>query len=250
MSLIGRPRVLDDGKRREICALVCSGLELADAAQCVGCSLRTVRRETARNDDFRRQLSQARLAGRIDPVHHLRYAALTDWRAAAWLLERTNPGQFARRDRGGCGSQDLQTVVERIIETSLIAIDDQDTRSRVFRAASSVGRCALESLFPPQRLHRPQLERGLTPLHDREALAEHLEQLSAPARDAPWARRAAELLELTKPATENDKSPAPPDKTPAPTDKTSSGAARPVDAPSPQHSGAGAQSPPHGRGAF
>jgi hypothetical protein len=55
----GRPRKLDDAKRRKICVLVSIGCDLRQAACYAGCSYPTVRRETLRHPEFRRVLRQA-----------------------------------------------------------------------------------------------------------------------------------------------------------------------------------------------
>jgi hypothetical protein len=57
----GRPRKLDEAKRRQVCALIAAGGELSQAAQFVGCCTNTIRREAERHPEFRHQLSQARL---------------------------------------------------------------------------------------------------------------------------------------------------------------------------------------------
>jgi hypothetical protein len=56
----GRPRKLDEVKRGQICALLAAGSELRQAAQYVGCSPNTIRREAERYPKFRQQLQYAR----------------------------------------------------------------------------------------------------------------------------------------------------------------------------------------------
>jgi hypothetical protein len=55
----GRPRKVDDAKRRKVCALVSIGCDLRQAAYYAGCSYPTIRRETLRHPEFRRILRQA-----------------------------------------------------------------------------------------------------------------------------------------------------------------------------------------------
>jgi hypothetical protein len=55
----GRPRKVDDAKRRKICVLVSIGYDLRQAAQMAGCSYPTIRRETLRHPDFQNRLRQA-----------------------------------------------------------------------------------------------------------------------------------------------------------------------------------------------
>lgn len=95
----GRPRVLDDVKKREIAALLSTGYSLHSAARYVGCSPKTIRREMERDEEFNERLRKAKLAARLEPLRALRNKASTHWRAAAWLLERIDPEQFARYDQ-------------------------------------------------------------------------------------------------------------------------------------------------------
>jgi hypothetical protein len=55
----GRPRKVDDAKRRKICVFVSIGYDLRQAAQLAGCSYPTIRRETLRHPEFQHRLSQA-----------------------------------------------------------------------------------------------------------------------------------------------------------------------------------------------
>jgi hypothetical protein len=180
---MSRPRILDAERRIELCNLLASGLSLSEAARGVGCSLRTLRRETDRDDAFRQQISQVLLANRLNPLYHICQAALTDWRAATWLLERFCPEQFARRDRASCSPKDLQTVVDRVIETVLQEIDKQEDRTRVYRVASEVARRGFNELFPAPRRDEQRLMRGSMPLREWEDLMEHVERSTATFND-------------------------------------------------------------------
>ena len=55
----GRPRKVDDAKRRKVYALVAVGCDLRQAARYAGCSYPTIRRETLRHPEFRERLRQA-----------------------------------------------------------------------------------------------------------------------------------------------------------------------------------------------
>src|SRR6476646_8849748 len=91
----GRPRVLDDAKRREICALIAGGCSLRDAASYVNCSVCTIRREAERNPDFLQQIRHSEKHARLSPLRAMQQAMGTHWRAAAWFLERAFPDRFA-----------------------------------------------------------------------------------------------------------------------------------------------------------
>src|SRR4051812_33883442 len=55
MGTMGRPCALNDAQRREVCALIATGCGFRTAADYVGCSPSTIRREALRNPEFHEQ---------------------------------------------------------------------------------------------------------------------------------------------------------------------------------------------------
>lgn len=84
----GRPRALDEAKKREICALVAAGASISRASRYVGCTDTTVLNEARRNRDFAEKLRRAQGKAEMEPLNAIRSKAKTNWRAAAYLLER------------------------------------------------------------------------------------------------------------------------------------------------------------------
>ena len=109
----GRHRVLDESKCREICALITVGCSIQAAARYVGCSRNTIRREAARNEEFADLLRYAEIEARIRPVRTMQEASGTHWRAAAWLLERTQPEEYARAAANLVKIETVQDFVAR-----------------------------------------------------------------------------------------------------------------------------------------
>src|SRR5690349_15842720 len=93
----GRPRFLDDAKRRDVIALLSQGTTIQTAAAYIGCSPRTLHRELIRDKQFHDQVRTACASCQLTPLHSLSNAARTNWRAAAWMLERIYPRHFGRR---------------------------------------------------------------------------------------------------------------------------------------------------------
>jgi hypothetical protein len=133
MANSGRPRILDSQKTSSICTIVAAGGSLRAAARYVGCSINTIRREALRNESFKKQLGEAQLHAHLSPLKALRDAYQTHWRAAAWMLERTNPRQFARPSPKGYNPEEVSEILEEIIETASEEIEDHDVRYRVCR---------------------------------------------------------------------------------------------------------------------
>lgn len=147
----GRPRHLDEVKRREIIALVTAGCSVADAARYVGCAASTIHRERHQNEPFEKSLRQAQLDAQLEPLRAMRIAASTHWRAAAWMLERTCPDRFARRPANEFRKQKAQALISQIHA----AIDDEVlTPSQNFRLKKRAT-AAIESAVRPSSNFSP-----------------------------------------------------------------------------------------------
>ena len=154
MAKLGRPRALDEIKRREVCALVAAGCGLPDAARYVGCAPSTIRREALRNEDFHEALRRAEMAGQLESLRTIRKAAASNWRAAAWLLERTHPERFAKQDVKTLKPDEVDAVIDRLAETIAEEIDDQATQGRVYRRLLAAARNSMRELLAAQRPRR------------------------------------------------------------------------------------------------
>jgi transposase len=99
----GRPTLLTDDRRADLILLLANGASSARAARAVGVGERTLRRWL--RDGLAEQVAQAR-AARPEAKDALaearlvvvvaRAAALGDWKAGAWLLERRWPDRWGR----------------------------------------------------------------------------------------------------------------------------------------------------------
>ncbi len=202
----GRPRALDSNKKRLVCDAVSRGATLAEAAVTIGVSLRTVQREARLDPRFDQQLRLAH-NDKPDPLILMHSAARTHWRAAAWLLERTDPERYAKRPASAVSPQQFQAALNFILEAALEATPPEH-RAAVYEhveaACQEAIRCVLPNLGPWSRPINPQLPS--TPLadrHGRERLADpkhrrviaedefgRIEAAIPPARlPAPIARR-------------------------------------------------------------
>jgi hypothetical protein len=133
----GRPAALDIPKQREICAMLANGCSRAQAARYVGCSRRTILRTARRDPRFARALELAEVKSEVAQLDHVRSAGAHSWRAAAWLLERSAPERFSRKE--------LYTRIQvlrvlRIICDDLIrsAAEPADTRHFQVRAGELI----------------------------------------------------------------------------------------------------------------
>ena len=110
--------LLDPVKRTILLKLLAKGLSRRAAAGLVGCHTAAVGRTAQRDPEFALQLAEAEealsLAG--PAAHHRRRRRPAFWRAAAWILERTQPEQFARRTPDTITVEELGNVLSRVLD--------------------------------------------------------------------------------------------------------------------------------------
>ncbi len=121
---MGRAKVLDDVKKREVCALVTAGMSLAKVARYVGCCRRTILNERDRDADFDQRMRRAELAAELSPMEAMRRAASTHWRAAAWMLDRQERRETERRVKPDVFTREellrLGDEVKRIVSRAVL----------------------------------------------------------------------------------------------------------------------------------
>jgi hypothetical protein len=151
---VGRPRVLDDAKRREICALLSAGCGIREAARYVGCAPSTIHREAERNDDFNDRLRRATMYAELSPLQAMRQAVSTHWRAAAWMLERTRPERFARRDPKAFTPKQARALANDLLDIVGSENLDPFKQQRLEKRIESTIQCALWDACGDQRTRR------------------------------------------------------------------------------------------------
>lgn len=141
---VGRPSKLNPETSTAIIDAVRTGATLDVAAAAAGINVGTLhkwrdRGETdlnaAHDTIYARlvdELTRATAAGEVSLVRMIRSAGLTDWRAAAWLLERRAPSRWARE--GQADDADSALLAPRTVTPAaerrdeLVAILAQATR--------------------------------------------------------------------------------------------------------------------------
>lgn len=112
-----RPRVLDEGKKREICALVTAGMSLSNVARYVGCHRATIYKQRKHDAEFEQQMRRAGMRAVLSPLEAMRRAASTHWRAAAWLLERQERLEAKRHASAAKYSRDdLANLADQVLD--------------------------------------------------------------------------------------------------------------------------------------
>lgn len=143
----GRQREFTPEKQTEFCGLVAKGLTVAEAARQIGVSLRTVQREVRCDEDFEHDLCLAQEVAPVNPLKLMQQAAKTHWRAAAWMLERTDPERFGKRRPRSCGLEQLQAALAAMVEAAVKA-SEPSQQAAIGRAVLCVAESTLHKLFP------------------------------------------------------------------------------------------------------
>lgn len=104
----GRPSKLDAQRRERLINAIRAGAPKVHAAAAAGIDRETLRRWERRSEEpgapaeyvaFAADLRAAEAEAFVALTATVRTSARTDWRAAAWLLERRAPDEYGRRDR-------------------------------------------------------------------------------------------------------------------------------------------------------
>lgn len=169
MAKRGRPRALDDTKRGQVCALVSAGAGLRQAAEYVGCSHSTLCREARRDAGFREQLRRARATTQLAPLQSMRQAAQTNWRAAAWMLERSDPEQYGRNFRNKFGLKELRALARDLMTIFDEEIDHPVQRDRVSKRVQATINYAMSHAWDTQRTGKP-LQKAMAYFANKETM--------------------------------------------------------------------------------
>jgi hypothetical protein len=104
----GRPTKLNAERQSKVCDAIRAGVPPETAAACAGIDESTFYRWLARGRRLEAEALYAKFAEAVKlalaewetrDIMRIGEAAATDWRAAAWRLERRLPQRYGRRDR-------------------------------------------------------------------------------------------------------------------------------------------------------
>lgn len=144
-------RTLDEGKKREIIAILSIGGSQRVAAAYVGCAHSTIWSEARRDPEFAKRLRNGR---GFSVVHYLKrvHRAAGDsrhWRAAAWMLERLDPDHFGPRKPNTLTQDQVGQLLDGFGHALAESIPDLSQREAVL--------ARLKGLMEPQQ-NLPQIE--------------------------------------------------------------------------------------------
>jgi hypothetical protein len=144
-----RRGILDDGKQREICAILAVGCSRTTAAKYVGCHCTTIRRTAERDEAFALALRQAESKHEVLHLTHINKAAQEGryWRAAAWALERKYPARYSQRNPNMFTLEQIAQVLSQFAEVILEEVDKPAQRKRILARLTDLA-TGLEAATP------------------------------------------------------------------------------------------------------
>ena len=142
MKKRGRRPALDDGKQREILAIISVGCSQNVAAQYVGCAVSTIQRTAEREPKFAEKLGKAKSNAELGLVKNIRNAAKKEqyWRAAAWALERGFPEKYARRGPDVITAEQLAQLLAQFAEMIIQQVPVDEYRRNIVKGVESLAR--------------------------------------------------------------------------------------------------------------
>ena len=110
--------LLDKIKRREICAILAVGCSRRVASRYVGCPPSLIRTTIAHDEEFAREVERAEQLAEIEHMQIIKDVAKEkrDWRAAAWVLERRNPDDYATRKADTLTMDQVRQLLAQFVE--------------------------------------------------------------------------------------------------------------------------------------
>jgi hypothetical protein len=192
--------MLDDHKRAELCALIGAGIGLRNAARLVGCSRNTVRNEARRNRQFAHDLNRAKSQAQVHPLRTMQQAATTNWRAAAWWLERLAPESFAQPAAAVLGRREANKFVADLIEIIDRVVSHPLQREQLHELLSAAMPAAMSRAWNHRQSSR-KLQQAIDFFDGRRSFAGR--QLG-PADNGPIDNAPTDSLLVPDPATERE----------------------------------------------
>ncbi|MGA2620847.1 MAG: hypothetical protein ABSF26_24765 [Thermoguttaceae bacterium] len=125
--------VLDEAKRMKILALLSNGSSRRTAACMVGCAPSTITYTAARDPQFAEEIARAERNVEIEALRAIRTAMRQEryWRAAAWVLERKNPDDFAPRPPKMFSQAEVCQLLSHVAEMLVGDLPEENCRRAI-----------------------------------------------------------------------------------------------------------------------
>ena len=142
MAEPGRRPALDEVKKSIVIRILRKGHSRRRAAEFVGCSPATIRRAALRDAAFSESIAKAESESELLCLNSVKEAGMEKryWRAAAWVLERRYPEDYAARQPGTVPISQLPELMQEIADLLMDETMDLAVRQRIRRRVTALGR--------------------------------------------------------------------------------------------------------------
>jgi hypothetical protein len=138
----GRPPVLDEGKQREITAIIAMGCSRRTAAQYVGCAPSTIQYTAEHNEKFAEKLERAQSQAVVTHMKNINTAAKKAqyWRAAAWALERLNPEEYASPHPDLLTAEQISNLMAYLSQIVVEEVTESRYRKKILKRLGEISK--------------------------------------------------------------------------------------------------------------
>ena len=126
----GRPSKFTPEIQDRICELITEGAFKVGAAKGVGIAYKTMRAWELENQDFCAAIKKAEEAREHVLLAMIKLAGAEDWKALAWILERTRPDKYSLHNRVELKGDLTQTITVDLAERKLREIEAELAKHR------------------------------------------------------------------------------------------------------------------------
>jgi hypothetical protein len=120
----------------------------------------------------------------MEPVKAMRQAMHTHWRAAAWMLERTQPERYGRNQKNGMGKRELRALANDLVSIVREEVFDPFVSERIEKRVQATVNYAMRHAWD-QRRTGPQLRQAMEFFENKDAQHPWSDPLAA-AQEAPY----------------------------------------------------------------
>lgn len=115
----------------QICAMIGVGCSLRTVSRLAGCAESTVRRRLRNNREFAARLRKAEQHCELVCLRQVQLAGQKNWRAAAWLLERSNPLEYGPTKPEVMKPYQVRGILQQFADILTKGIKNPEDRRRV-----------------------------------------------------------------------------------------------------------------------
>ena len=185
--------------------LIAQGVALETAALQAGATLKDVLHLVKTDDRFDRQLQLCQLAAPAEPLKLMENHARLHWRAAAWLLERTDPEHYGKRPPSACTPEAFQQSLDALLAIAIEGVPS-DGRVTLQERLQNAAQESFKALFPhhhpaPTGILSPKMSAAIKPTtRDQSPPALEPVALTRASRAGDTPRTSSEVTVVNSPS--------------------------------------------------